>query len=234
MRVDDFVERVDQLLVDGEDLLRRTEPKLRRGVAGLSDEFVGGKGVDPAGFAGFRSAGLSLFANLFGNSHPYYKDFDLDTKSSTAHRVRQAMGILNAAKHELSGGWFRTATGLVAAEIFTDFLDMADHLLDEGYKDAAAVMVGSVLEEHLRRLAALHKVNTTWTDKKGDVRPKKADTLNAELQKAGAYNMLNQKAIVEWLELRNNAAHGHYDQYTADQVRLMHQGVLGFMTRVPI
>ena len=33
-----------------------------------------------------------------------------------------------------------------------DFLDMAYHLLENDYKDASAVMIGSVLEEHLRQL----------------------------------------------------------------------------------
>ena len=31
----------------------------------------------------------------------------------------------------------------VSAEVFTDFLDMADHFLSAGYKDPAAVMGGA-------------------------------------------------------------------------------------------
>ena len=38
------------------------------------------------------------------------------------------------------------------AELFADFLEMADYLLSEGYKDPAAVLGGSMLEEHLRQL----------------------------------------------------------------------------------
>jgi len=33
---------------------------------------------------------------------------------------------------------------------------MAEHLLDEGNKAAAAVLIGGVLEEHLRKLATKH------------------------------------------------------------------------------
>ena len=223
MKVDDFVERIDKLLDKAEDLLQRAKHEPGHEVAS----------VDSAGFVGLRSAGLSLLANLFEPSHPYYREFDMHTGSPRTNRVKQAIEILSAAKEELAGGWFRKARGLVAAEIFTDFLDMAEHLLSEDYRDAAAVITGSVLEEHLRQLAGVHSVETTWTNRKGNVLPKKADTLNADLAKAGAYNNLDHKAITGWLDLRNKAAHGKYDEYTTEQVRLMHQGVLDFTTRVP-
>lgn len=42
--------------------------------------------------------------------------------------------------------------------------------------------------------------------------------MNAELAGVEAYNRLDQKDVTAWLDLRNKAAHGHYDQYTAEQV----------------
>jgi hypothetical protein len=63
---------------------------------------------------------------------------------------------------------------------------------------------------------------------------KKADQMNADLAKANVYNMLDQKQITTWLDLRNKAAHGKYSEYTEDQVGLMIQGVINFMARVPI
>jgi hypothetical protein len=63
-------------------------------------------------------------------------------------------------------------------------------------------------------------------------RPKTADLLNAELAKADVYNRLDQKQITARLDLRNNAAHGHYDQNDIAQVRGMLSGVRNFMTRV--
>ena len=47
---------------------------------------------------------------------------------------------------------------LAQAEVFADFLDMAEHLLGEGYKDAAAVILGAVLEDTLRKLADAYGV----------------------------------------------------------------------------
>jgi hypothetical protein len=68
---------------------------------------------------------------------------------------------------------------LIHADIFADFLEMADYLLEQGYKDPAAVITGSVLEEHLRKLCDKNGIDTTQNN-----RPKKADTLNSELASA--------------------------------------------------
>lgn len=87
----------------------------------------------------------------------------------------------------MKGGWIHTVKGIVAAEIFSDFLEMASHLLDQGYKDPAAVMVGGVLEEHLRQLCVKNQIDVDIIQQGATV-PKKADTLNAELAKAGIYS----------------------------------------------
>jgi hypothetical protein len=84
---------------------------------------------------------------------------------------------------------------------------MADHLLQEGYKDPAAVMIGSALEEQLRQLCGKNNIPVEL-DKGGGISTKKADLLNADLANAVIYNKLDQKSITSWLNLRNKAAHG--------------------------
>jgi hypothetical protein len=121
-----------------------------------------------------------------------------------------------------------TVTELLHAEVFGDFLDMAQHLLEEGYKDPAAVLVGGVLEEHLRKLCAKHGLSTSH-----GAHPKKADTMNAELAAVSAYSKTDQKNVTAWLGLRNDAAHGHYGAFKAEQVALLIQSVRDFITRVP-
>ncbi|HEX8372718.1 MAG TPA: hypothetical protein VF585_08060 [Chthoniobacterales bacterium] len=106
---------------------------------------------------------------------------------------------------------------------------MADHLLANGYKDAAAVVAGSSLEEHLRLLAVKHGVSS----KDASGRPKKADLINAELAGELAYSKLDQKNVTAWLDLRNKAAHGHYSEYQAPQVTLLVASIRDFLTRCP-
>jgi len=147
------------------------------------------------------------------------------------HSIEEGLAILSAIQDEIATGWVRNLKGLITAEVFTDFLDMSRHLLDEKYKDPAAVMIGSVLEEHLRHLANNHGVSIEITTAKG-LAPKKADSLNADLVKANVYGILEQKNITAWLDLRNKAAHGKYSEYVLSQVEIMHLGVLEFIGRV--
>jgi hypothetical protein len=105
---------------------------------------------------------------------------------------------------------------------------MAEYLCEQGYKDPAAVMGGCVLEQHLRNLATKLNLPTDTGD-----RPKKADLLNGELAASGAYSKLDQKSVTAWLDLRNKAAHAHYDMYTSSQVILLLHAVRNFVARVP-
>lgn len=124
-----------------------------------------------------------------------------------------------------------TTKGLVTAEVFADFLEMAERLLDQTYKDPAAVMVGSVLEEHLRHLCGVASIPVEDLSL-GKVVARKADSLNADLAKAARYSKLDQKMVTAWLDLRNKAAHGKYSEYTKEQVVLMLAGVRDFISRV--
>jgi hypothetical protein len=151
-------------------------------------------------------------------------------RPASPNDVEIGRGILKAAKDESNKGWFVTVKGIISAEIFSDFLEMADYLLSEGYKDAAAVMIGSVLEEHLRQLCNKHGIPIEII-KNGKKEPKKAATLNDELAGKSVYNKLDQKQVTAWLDLRNKAAHGKYNGYEKEQVELMHQGVMDFMSR---
>jgi uncharacterized protein YutE (UPF0331/DUF86 family) len=106
---------------------------------------------------------------------------------------------------------------------------MADELVSKGYKDPSAVLTGSVLEQHLRALAIKSGLVAT----SADGRPKKADTVNSELVKAGVYSKLEQKNVTAWLGLRNEAAHGKYGTYDSSQVEALLRDVRSFVTRYP-
>jgi len=149
------------------------------------------------------------------------------TASTTA--LGFARGTLRALRNDYESGYLQSVVELVHADIFADFLEMADYLIQQGYKDPAAVVAGSVLEEHLRKLCDKNGISVV----KPDGTPKKADTLNSELASANVYPKLEQKSITAWLGLRNSAAHGKYDEYDQDQVATLIQGVREFAIRNP-
>ncbi len=126
-------------------------------------------------------------------------------------------GIIKAIEHEFNTGLYKEFKEIVQADIFADFLEMSEYLLDNKYKDASAVIVGSVLENNLRKLALNNSINVTNSDGK----PLNMEVLNVECAKAFVYDKLIQKQITSWGDLRNNAAHGNYQKYDIDQVRMM-------------
>lgn len=221
MKLEDFLRRIDELLQQSNEVLSTTQKTEWESY------------VDTGKFRGFRAACLSLLKNLFGEKHPYFSELNEQVKHETPEDVEQAAGILNAVKNELEGGWFQTTKGIISAEIFSDFLEMADHLLKEGYKDPAAVMIGSVLEKHLRNLCLKFNIDT-HIQKGEKLIPKKASLINAELAKANVYNKLDEKNVTAWLDLRNKAAHGKYSEYSKEQVELLYNAVNEFMARMSI
>jgi len=142
----------------------------------------------------------------------------------SAINLAEPLGVLNAVKHDLENGLLDNMTKLLQADIFSDFIEMSEHLLKGGYKDAAAVIIGSVLEDTVRKLAAANLIPITNSNgKRLTIEP-----LNVELEKKGAYNALIKKQITSWADLRNNAAHGHYDEYDSQQVKAMIDYVTNF------
>lgn len=218
MKLEDLKQRVEQLIALG------NQTHSTRGSGRPS-------WVDAKLYSDFRTSTLSFILKLFDNTHSYYIDFAHHVSAATAEHVERGLGILNGIRTELAGGWFQTTRGLISAEVFADFLEMAEHLLAEHYKDAAAVMIGSVLEEHLRFLAQKNGLATIRSDKMGNSMPKKADALNSELAKVSVYNTLDQKNVTANLDLRNKAAHGHYNDYSQEQVVIMLQLVRDFVAR---
>ena len=75
--------------------------------------------------------------------------------------VGKLFSIAKALRDDIKAGCLKSFAELIHGELFGDFLEMAKHLLDEGYKDAAAVIAGSTLEGHLRQLCGLYGVSTT-------------------------------------------------------------------------
>ena len=221
MTLEDLVKRADELL----ELARKALASMRQTSAGPL--------VQSEHFANLRSSSLSFIERTFGREHTFYREFDKHVADVSDYQTERAIGILTAVRTEIAGGWINTTRGLVSAEVFADFLEMAEHLLTENYKDPAAVMIGSVLEEHLRQLAG--KCNVPVEElKDGKMVPRKVDTINADLQKAGAYNKLDQKGVTGWLDLRNKAAHGKYSEYGKEQVELLLATVRDFIVRHPL
>jgi hypothetical protein len=221
MTLDDLQTRIDQLVAQAETTVRNA----RLG------EFSMSPSMKPEEWTALRAAGLAFIESTFGREHSYYREFDKKLENGYDYHGKYALGVLTAIRDQIKGGWIEKTKGLVTSEVFADFMEMAEHLLDENYKDPAAVVLGSVLEEHLRVLCTAASLPIE-NHSQGKPVPRKADALNADLAKAGKYKVLDQKQVTAWLDLRNRAAHGKYSEYTRDQVALMLDGLRNFISRV--
>ena len=191
------------------------------------DNFYGLSGVDASEIV---SRCLSSAGRISGKNSTYFNQINSIVKSQNASYlyVYEVVGIIKALRHDLDNDYIISFEEIVHGDIFADYLEMAEHLISNGYKDAAAVIVGSTLEAHIKQLCNKFGIAIDINGKS-----KKADTLNAELVKATAYTLLDQKNVTAWLGLRNEAAHGNYIAYSKDQVSLMLDGIRNFIARHP-
>lgn len=164
-----------------------------------------------------------------GSMHRQNFDAIMKVDGCPGYIVPNLVGALVALRRDMKAGYIEEVSELIHSETFSDFLEMASHLADQNYKDPAAVLAGTTLEQHLRELS--RKNNLCPEETAGKF--KKADTLNAELYKEGVYQKLENKQVTYWLGLRNEAAHGNYGAYSAEQVRIMIEQIRDFITRYP-
>jgi hypothetical protein len=152
-----------------------------------------------------------------------------DMKMHANHVAKMAPGLLRALREEFAKGRYRFLDDVIRQEVFGDFLSMAEGLLKEA-PDAAAVLAGGVLEEHLTKLAAKAGVETLGPNGKG----KAVENLAADLVKANVLRTSDHKSITSWYALRTDPAHGRFGLHQAPEVAAMIQGVRAFLQRIPI
>jgi|ERR1043165_196971 hypothetical protein len=210
----DLLKEVDDLVVTGERIVR--------GVSVAESEL---SGSELAPLMAWVSRVGQIIRKLAGPSSAYETIYQTALKEESftfihanhCGHISQIYGAVRGLQEDLKAGLLADLRLLLQADIFADFLEMADHLLKEGYKDAAAVLIGGVLEDALRKLA--QKAGLSLTGSSG--RPLTIDLLNVALAKAAVYQPLTQKQITSWADVRNSAAHGHYTNYSADDVKQM-------------
>jgi hypothetical protein len=177
--------------------------------------------VDAGPFQEWRSQAQNAIASIVGKDHVYATDFADKVVYNDALRVDIGTGYLRALREDIANGYLRRLESIVSAEVFTDFLDMAQHLLDAGFKDPAASLTGAVLEDGLRRIATAKAI--TFNKRDGLAK------LNEKCAQAAVYNALMKKQIDVWTEIRNKADHGHFTEYAAADVASMVSGVSSFL-----
>ena len=213
MKTDKLVEqRFDELEQRAEAILADKK------FAFTSNDGVNYFKVDTPSFRAWATSVLNLLQRVFGESSIHYRHFDetyrRDREGEWESSFNECKAILQAAKEDYRGGYLFNVRGLIQAEVFDNVLEQAIELLQSGYKDPACVVAGVTLETALKELCT-----------RNGIAHGKLDRMNADLCKAGVYNMGMQKQITAWAERRNKAAHGDWSAYTVADVEDMIRGV---------
>ncbi|MHB1332781.1 MAG: hypothetical protein ACYCY1_09300 [Sulfuriferula sp.] len=159
---------------------------------------------------------LSLLQRTFGENSIHYQNFSAHYTmfDGWESNFLDSQAIFKAAREDYEGGYLFNIKTLAKAEILADAIDQAKELLHAGYKDPACILARVSLESTLKDLA-----------EKFGVTEGSLDRMNADLCKAGAYNMAKQKQITAWAEIGNKAAHGDWGKYTDQDATAMVSGV---------
>jgi hypothetical protein len=144
-------------------------------------------------------------------------------------KAQQFTAIVHALRDDYALGGLTAVEEIVHADLFDDFLDMANELLSKGFIGPAAVLAGTVLEEQLRKLAKKHDVGSA--DEKG--RAKSVEALGVDLRKAEVVTEVQRKSVTAWYAQRTEGAHGRPENLNDGEVERMIDGVRDFVARYP-
>jgi len=170
----------------------------------------------------WRVSMLSFCAQLLSTAGTYYEALTRNLKRSR-EEVRATIVLLQRIRDDYAKGYLQDLRELAAADVFTDFLDMADHLHENGYHIPAASIAGAVLEDCLRRLHLKHI--GPWQGDSG------ISKLNDALRRAEVYGQAVWRQIQVWGDIRNDADHGRFDKVDSGQVKQMIAGIREFIPR---
>ncbi len=146
---------------------------------------------------------------------------DQDDGAGDPGYLPEFLGVLEAAAADFRAGLLFDLKAQLQADVFGDFIEQAQALLDAGLVIPAASLAGAVLEDTLRKLCEKHAV--AIPEKPG------IEILNTTLVKAGVYNVGIQKTVTAYAHTRNSADHGKFDDVDARAVDLMVQWLRGFI-----
>jgi hypothetical protein len=182
--------------------------------------------LDEALVTHWATNSLHVLSKVFGKDGDHYEVFrelvpSLTDYSRGTKNVQKALSVLRAAREDLEHGYLIGIRIVLQAEVLDDLIEQASRFLDEGYYHAAALVAGIALEECLRRHCLQNNVA---------LRPKAMmREMNKALTNAKLYGSVINVRISALAEIRNQAAHGQWKEFTAKDVEDMIKWVRIFM-----
>ena len=189
--------------------------------------------IQPDEYAEFNARCLGLVDRVTSRHDAYYLQVmrELERHEMTSQELATTLyGIVESLKHDIEDSGLTSFREYEHAVLYELLLGDAEQLLDEGRKDAAAVLVGGVVVAHLWQLAGKHELPTPTAEVSGE--PPSPERLNDALAQS-VYGRMEHQRVTSWLTMRQRAtqlAHGAYDH---THVTLAVQSVRSFLSQFP-
>ena len=212
MNIENIRDRLAQLSEKGKELIGSR----------YTSEVSNQEFVDANAFREWRVGCVAFLREALGADSPYAKEFEFNCDSPYLSAVARGQAVLRAAREYIDFGPVARVEELVAAEIFTDLIGMANRALRERRVAAAAIIGAAVLEDVMRRCARHRKVAIR----------ENVDTLaelNAKLATEGIYPAAMRDKISLWANLRDSAESGTLSGDSHAEVERMLRGVRDFV-----
>lgn len=186
-----LLKRFDELIMAGHDLVWKWQE--------YESEWLSKK-------SRWQTACLYILEQTFGVKSIYYKKFQKSTSYSDDSQLDWGVELMKGAREEIEKGFLYKIERLVSADFFNSIIEQATHLLESGFKDAAAVYGRVIIENTLKDLA-----------KREDVKILDKITLAALNQllwkKESVYPKHMWRSIQAQIDIGNFAAHGNFEKY---------------------
>ena len=143
--------QIDRILLQFEDLRNKSK----------YDDFSDISREDAYEFITNALATISRVTEPTNTFRDIAKDtYDRYSGPNITFAIPQIGGVVKSLKDAVREGYLISYQKLIKADTFSNFLEMAEYLLEERYKDPAAVLIGGVLEENLRLLCEINGIST--------------------------------------------------------------------------
>jgi len=212
VQIDDVRARLARLSELGSELLRT-----RHRSAVSNQEFV-----EAGAFREWRVGCVSFLREALGEDSPYTKEFEFNCESPYLSAVARGQAVLRAAREYIDFGPVARVEELVAAEIFTDMLGIAERLVREGRLAAGVSIACAVLEDVMRRSARRRQI---------PIRENVDDlsALNSKMASAGLYGSAVDKQIEQWAGMRKQAEAAQTTIALRPQAERLLEGIRDFV-----
>jgi hypothetical protein len=164
----------------------------------------------------------AAIVRVAGRDSEYYRSLperlpnQVTFKNSGGSFVAAITGSLRALRRSVDAGLLISLESRLRANVYDDFLSQSGDLLAAGYHVASMVLIGGVLEDHLRKLCDTRTLN--WTGS-GSI------SKYNDLLRDNVYPQSVWRRIQTIADLRNDAAHGKGAALKVDDVEDAHRFV---------